>query len=166
MQQVVHTGSYYQSHDYICLLTGVKKLPVGLLWFKKTSCEINLLFLEAGHWTDVVGLKVVNHWPQALDPFLQTNTPSYLGHAYCRINPFYTAVKDAATTRWKKQIMPFSHKCVKSHQHRGGKQPSLTPAPSMIQFLMLHTDKCTLLDVDNFDLLASPRNLEATGSVI
>lgn len=54
-------GSYYLSHDYICLLTGVKKLPVGLLWFKKTSCEINLLFLEAGHWTDVVGLEVVNH---------------------------------------------------------------------------------------------------------
>lgn len=38
---------------------------------------MNSLFLEAGHWTDIVGLKVMNPWSQTLDPFLQTHTHTH-----------------------------------------------------------------------------------------
>lgn len=46
------------------------------------TCRTDSLFFEAGHRTDVVGLKVVNHRPQSLDPFLQTNGGRCSGHTH------------------------------------------------------------------------------------
>lgn len=53
------------------------------IWFRALNLGnkgVHLLFLEAGHRTDVVGLEVVNHRPQTLDPFLHTSRHTHSGH--------------------------------------------------------------------------------------
>lgn len=83
-------GAYNRSHDhfFFCWKQTKKKYepPIDLILFEKQWEVMNSLFLEAGHRTDVVGLKIMNPWSQTLGPFLKTHTPKWLGCAHCQLN--------------------------------------------------------------------------------